>query len=392
MIEALAIAGILLAPPAATKPARPAAARAQAPTFEQLTEKLAAARAAGRTDEAINLARQALSLQPAWAEGWWTLGTTLYDLDRHEEARDAFRRLSTIDGKKGAVWALIGLCDFQLKNYERALINIHRGNNLGLGASQELLDTVTYHIAILSTRFEQFEVAIETLLPLARRGNETTPIAEALGLAMLRMPFLPSEAPPERREMILMAGRAALFGAARRSEAAVRLFEELVTRYPETANVHYAFGTFLLRESSDRALEEFERELKLSPNHVAALLQIAFERLTRGEHAAALPYAQKAVDLEPTYPIGRLALGRCLFEAGEISKAVEQLEIGVKTLPESAQMHFYLGRAYAKAGRADDAAREQAEFERLEKERADRTPVIVGVPKTPTAASPQPER
>ncbi len=392
MIHSLALTAVLLAAaPGATpsRPGTPARARTSAPTFEELAKEVATAHKAGRTEETIALVRQALKLQPAWAEGWWTLATTLYDLDRHEEAREAFRRVTTLNANNGAAWALTGLCDFQLKSYDRALVNLHRGNRLGLGASQELVDVVTYHIAILSTRFEQYEVAIETLLPLARRGNETTTIAEALGLAMLRMPYLPTEAPPERREMILMAGRAALFGAARRDEAAVRLFEELVARYPETANVHYAFGTYLLRQSSDRAIEEFERELKLSPTHTSAMLQIAFEYLTRGDAAAALPYARKAVELEPTQAVGRLALGRCLLEGGEIAKAVEQLEIGVKMLPDSAQMHFNLGRAYAKAGRAQEAAREQAEFERLEKERAERTPVIVGVPK---AGAPQPDR
>ena len=67
--------------------------------------------------------------------------------------------------------------------------------------------------------------------------------------------MLPNEVPPDRREMVLMAGRGSYMMATRKTAAAGKAFEALVARYPETPNVHYAYGVFLLMEQPDKAIE-----------------------------------------------------------------------------------------------------------------------------------------
>ncbi len=112
-----------------------------------------------------------------------------------------------------------------------------------------------------------------------------------MGLATLRMALLPTEAPPERREMVLMAGRASYMMATRNTAAAEKAFQALVARYPETPNVHYAYAVFLLQEQPDKAIDEFKRELELQPEHAWSLMQIAYEYVNRGDAQAALPWA-----------------------------------------------------------------------------------------------------
>ena len=68
-------------------------------------------------------------------------------------------------------------------------------------------------------------------------------------------------------------------------------FELLVSRYPDTPNVHYSYGVFLLAEQPEKAIELFQRELKVSPQNVYAKLQIAFAHIRRGEYDQALPWA-----------------------------------------------------------------------------------------------------
>jgi Flp pilus assembly protein TadD len=58
-------------------------------------------------------------------------------------------------------------------------------------------------------------------------------------------------------------------------------------------------------------------------------------------------------------------LGRILVETGELAKGVEELEKAEKLAPESLQPRIALATAYAKLGRAKDAARERQEFLRL---------------------------
>ncbi len=107
-----------VAPAPAPRAAAPAAG---GPSFDQLAKKAAAAREAGQLDDAIRYYGQALAMRPAWMEGHWALGTLLYDIDRYSEARDHFRRVVQAEPKNGVALALKGLCEAQLKNYERAL-------------------------------------------------------------------------------------------------------------------------------------------------------------------------------------------------------------------------------------------------------------------------------
>lgn len=334
--------------------------------FDQLAKRADNARQSGRFDEAIPLYIEALKNKPNWAEGWWYLGTILYERDSYAEARDALRNVTDLQPRDAAAWALLGLCEYQTREYERALVDLQKARLLGMGDNQELISVSRYHAAILMTRFEQFEVAFEMLREFVREENRSPKVIEAFGITVLRMPFLPAELPPDKREAVLLAGQASYDWAARRIHEARKSFEELMARYPQTPNVHYAFGAFLLSEDTDAAIAEFRKELELSPSHAPALLQIAFEYLKRGDYQAGLPFAEKAVQIAPDLFPARNALGRILLEMGDVQGGIRELEAGVKLAPDSPEMHFALVRAYSRAGRKEDAAREREIFTRLD--------------------------
>ena len=233
--------------------------------FEQAVKLGDEARSAGRLDEAIEPYTKALRLRPKWPEGWWYLGAISYEKDLYAQAREAFSNLVALEPKRGPAWGMLGLCEFQARDYERAVISLQRGRTLGLGGNQELESVIRYHTALLYIRFEQFEVAYEILTEFLRIGNDGQKIVEAFGLAMLRMPFLPSEIPPDKREQVLIAGQAGLYMGARRLDQARKAFDTLLARYPDAPNVHYAFGVFLMNQDADAALKEFRRELEISP-------------------------------------------------------------------------------------------------------------------------------
>jgi tetratricopeptide (TPR) repeat protein len=296
------------------------------------------------------------------------VGTIFYENDRYQDARDAFRKLVALEPNRAHAWGMLGLCEFQTREYDRALASIQRGRSLGLSSNPEIESVVIYHAALLFTRFEQFELAFEVLREFAGGRNEGPKIIEAFGRVLLRLPYLPHELPPDKREQVLIAGRAGLSMAARRIDEARRAFNELLARYPDAPNVPYAHGVFLLSQDSDAALEEFRRELKREPNHTPAMLQMAFEYHKRADFEAALPLAEKAAQLEPKSVPARNVLGRVLFELGQVERAIKQLEEGVRLAPESPEMHYALSRAYARLGRKADAARARETFQRLEKQ------------------------
>ena len=181
------------------------------PGFDETAKQAAEARDAGRLEEAIGLYRKAVARQTDWSEGWWYLGTLLYDLDRYAEAAEALKSLVKLDPEGGAGLALLGLCQLKSAEYKEALLHLESGRKKGLGGNQQLGHVSRYHSAILFNKFGQFEAAFQILNALAMENPESTRITEALGISSLRLPYLPSELPEDKRAPVMIAGRAMAF-------------------------------------------------------------------------------------------------------------------------------------------------------------------------------------
>lgn len=362
----------LLIFPALLAPADQKGAATGPDAFERVSKEAGEARQQNRVAAATGLYRQAVKLRPSWAQGWWFLGELLYDQDQYPEARDALRRLVSIDHKAGPGFALLGLCEYETKEYARALDDINEGRRLGLGEDPQARRVVLFHAMLLLTRFQRYDSALQVLEKVLRSGDATPAVIQAAGLAGLRRPLLPEDVPAADKGLIDAAGQAVCAVAGKRPADAQKYFAELLARYPKAPNVHYLYGTFLLPGDEEAGVREFEKELELNPKQAEVLATLALEYEKRGDSAKAIAYARRAVDAAPDFFAAHGVLGRLLANAGEVEKGIHELEIARQQAPDSPQVHFSLAAAYAMAGRKADAARERAEFVRL-KQLADET-------------------
>lgn len=344
-----------------------AATGASGPSFEEIAKKAETARESDETDEAIALYSDGVRLNPQWTEGWWYLGTLLYEGSRWADARNAFQKLTNVKPSAGIAWAMLGLCDYQLRDYDRSFEHLQRGRSLGLAANTQLTMVTQFHIALLLNRGGDHDSALQLLYILCRRQEKTPALVQALGIAGLALPYLPAEVPAAQEELIREEGEAHYLAGARKLDEAVKAIEALIARHPNTPNLHYTYGVFLLLSDSSRAIEEFRREIDISPAHLPARLQIAFEYIKRGEYDQAIPLAEQAVKLSPHSFAARNAYGRALLDTGHPKEAITHLEEGLRIAPDSPETWYALVRAYTRAGRKDDAERARAEFQRLEK-------------------------
>lgn len=334
--------------------------------FAAVSAKADAARDADRLDEAIPLYKKALALRPAWKEGWWSLGTILYDQNSYSASARAFHRLLSYDPRNGTAHLMLSLCEYQLGLDDSAMQDIEKAKQLGIRKDDQLPHVLQYHEGMLQLRKGQYESALETLRFLVKDGVHTEELDAALGMGVLLL--RPKDAPPEGspdHQIVLRAGRAEEYSLAQKLDEAKKSYAALAQDFPQFPNIHYAYGRFLISiDDPDDAVPQFEQEIKNNPNHTRARLQIAVTHY-RVDSAAGIPYALEVVKLDPNYPFGHYILGLLYFDSGDAAKSIPELETAARMVPREPQFQFALGNAYARAGRREDAARARALFLRL---------------------------
>ncbi|HEY3743173.1 MAG TPA: tetratricopeptide repeat protein [Bryobacteraceae bacterium] len=339
-------------------------------TFDEVAAQATAARNANDVPRAIELYRQAVGLNPKWQEGWWFLGTFLYASDQSAAARDAYQHVVELNPNMGPGWGLLGVCEFRTAEYPQALAHIQKSLALGMGKEPQIGDVLRYHEAVLLGKTGNFDTAIERFAPFVRAGTPTAETMTAFGVVALRLPLVPTEVPPDQRDLIKAAGKAAVL-AMRGDPAADGAFRELLERFPKAKNVHFLYATHLLAIDQPHAIAEFERELEANPHNAAAESMLALAHSVNGEAAQALTFAERAVKDDPASAKAQYTLGRVLVETGQVKPGIDHLEAAIKLDPASVENHVELATAYPKAGRYEDAKRERFRTLELMKEQTD---------------------
>lgn len=348
-----------------------AAARAQdltatdRPGFDKLYQAAEKAREENRDDEAINLFRRALALRPESEESLWFLGTLYYAKGQYAEACDDLRRFLTLRPDAGPAWAFLGLGEFQLRQYPRALDHLQKAYAVGLGDRKELAHAVLYDTAVLLTRAERYDESLDILVRLLTEDAADPALVQPMGLAGLRLPFLPSEIPPDRGDFVELAGEAVLALESQHNQEAQSAFRKLVAAYPNEPGVHFLVGASLMQLHADLAIPEFEKELKVSPSHVLARVRIAEQLIAEGDFDRALSIAREAIRLDPRRASAHMLAGEALIAKGDSDAGLKELEEARDGDASVSRTHWDLLRAYAAAGRKDQAEKEKQQIDHL---------------------------
>ena len=359
-------------------------------TFETIAKKADLARTGDRVNDALELYTEGVRLRPSWSEGWWSLGSLLYDQDRFPEAQAAFERFAAIAPKPGPAYAFLGLCEYETHEYDRALQHFRQWTRAGWAGTPELLDVAVFHFALLLTREGRFPEALYLLATEEGKMGSSPALVEAMGLASLRMKNLPEDYPPQRREMVWLAGEAALRASsypkdfARVDEYARRL----LSRYDREPNVHSFRGSLYSFEHKDsEAAAEFRRELEISPQHVPAMVEIARMDVSNNELVEAMSLAKRAAEIEPKNAEARHVLGQVLFATRQLRESAQELEAAKQLAPDSAPIRIHLARVYNALGRKKEAEQEAAAVRLLrDKEQ------VLAPPQEKVAPQREPER
>jgi tetratricopeptide (TPR) repeat protein len=362
--------GFVLALGMLSAPDHTAAQKRSRDTFNRLSEMAQKAGAENRLDDASRLYRKALAIRPIWAEGWWSLGTLEYDQNQYAKAGGDFKRVIQLQPANGTAHAMLGLCQFELKEDAPALENLLAANRLGIINNDELRRVALYHMGVLELRAFRFADAFDTLHDLTNEGIKSAELFTALGEAALLINPRAAAEDDNSQSVIRNVGEAEAFAGQKQFDSAEKIYTALTSQSPEFRNLHFAYARMLLEaHSEDRALQEFRRELERDPKNVNSMLEIASVEFQQDSEDG-MKYAEKAVQLAPGLSFAHYMLGMLRLDTGDAAGAIPELEIVRKDFPKQPKIYFILGNAYARVGRKADATRARAEFVRLDPDSA----------------------
>ena len=154
-------------------------------------------------------------------------------------------------------------------------------------------------------------------------------------------------------------------------EAAVE-YRKAVGKNPSAVNLHYRLGRALLLESHDpanlrEARKEFEAELALNPDDAVAQYQIGQILVAERNSRGAAAYFERAIALNPDFAEALVALAKTKSDLKDYADAIPLLERAAKLQPTSESAHYSLMLAYRNAGSMEDAQREKALLDKLER-------------------------
>jgi tetratricopeptide (TPR) repeat protein len=330
-----------------------------AATFQELSARATAAREANQGREAVELYREALALNPKWDEGWWFLGTMLYDGDQYAAASDALSRLVQLQPNAAPALGILGLCEFETGRYAESLAHISRSLSAGALNQPQMEQVLRYHEAMALTRTGRFDEALQKYGWFLRGGMPNASLLKGMGLATLRKPLLPDQIPARQTELFSKAGEAAVDVMMGQVAEGQRTFRDLVQQFPDTPNVHYAYGLSILAGDPNGAVQQFREELAVDPSNGDAGAMLAWILLRRSEYKDALPIAEKAAAEEPQSAVAQFVFGRLLVESGETGKGIARLQTAEKLDPKFLEAHLSLVTAYSRAGKTEESRRER---------------------------------
>jgi tetratricopeptide (TPR) repeat protein len=203
------------------------------------------------------------------------------------------------------------------------------------------------------------------MAPLASRLVDSPELWEAMGLASLRMRNLPVNYPPEQRERVWLAGKAAVYAAQTPAqfERADEFAARLELRYRAQPEVQYFRGTLYEFEGKKEEAERaYRKELKISPTHVPSLIALAAIDLEKADVAEAGELARQAAGDDPNNAEAHHLLGRVFLANGDLRASARELEAAKRLAPDNAVVRSHLAMVYTKLGRTQEAKAESAAF------------------------------
>ncbi len=129
-------------------------------------------------------------------------------------------------------------------------------------------------------------------------------------------------------------------------DSEVDVWKDVLANNSNNPEAYHAFGFQLQRAGRDAdAIEQFQKALKLQPDHASAHLNMGLSLKRLGRLPEAIAEYRKAIAITPESALAHDNLGNALQAAGDIKGAIEQYRAAIALKPNFADAYNNLGVA-----------------------------------------------
>ena len=321
-----------------------------------------------RPDLAVPEFKAIVALEPNNADARGNLGVLLFFQGAYADAIPQLRAALKMQPSLWKIQALLGMAEKRTGDIRAATGDLEKA--FPKVKEQKIrVDTGTELIDIYSNTGEMDKAA--ATVSVLRELDPTN--VEILYTAYRLYSDLADEArlslivvgPNSARTHQMMAHELARQG---NTAEAIANYREALKLEPNLPGLHFELAEMLNSSSAPDAPQQAELEYKaalaVNPFDEKAECRLGDLAAAKGDTAGAYEHYQRALKLQPNDPEANIGLAKALMAMNQPEKALPLLESAVKLDPTSAVAHFRLSTIYRQMGRAEDAKRELADYQK----------------------------
>jgi tetratricopeptide (TPR) repeat protein len=166
-------------------------------------------------------------------------------------------------------------------------------------------------------------------------------------------------------------------------DEAQREYEDMIAKEPNTPGLHFLLGRSLVSrpdvnpKTTERAKEEFQKELQLDPKNAAAHYVLGELAAKDEQYDEAIAHFSEAARLNPNFAEAYVGWGFSLLAVKRYQEAIDPLRMAERLTPDNPAVHYSLAQALIRTGQKEAADKEFAIHRSL-------------TAQTPNAAAPNP--
>jgi tetratricopeptide (TPR) repeat protein len=318
--------------------------------------------------------RQVLAMDPAAAQAYHNLGIVLYLQRKYAEAEDVLTKAVKVDPQLVNARVLLGASLVRQGKNDRAIAELEPTLRSRLNEAAEKTARVGLHDAFFAEG--RTAEALAALTPLAEKYPGDVDLLYSLGQTYLQLSAetfqkMAAIDPQSYRVHQILAESLARQG---RYRDALVEYHEALNRKPDTPGLHYQAGMLgwrneLNRTGEEKALHEFEEELKISPYDAWSEYRLGQIYNKWGEAEKAVEHFRRSMALNAKLGAPHLGLGRLLEAQGKLEEAQREFQVGAQLEPDNPAPHFRLAQIYRRLGQPTSAAEEMKKFNQMHAEK-----------------------